>query len=62
MKKYRVEAFTAMGILMYEPLHKSRKKAEQHQATLKKENPSMNFGIIEESLREERNNAVFGES
>jgi len=62
MKKYRVEAFTPMGILMYEPLHKSRKQAEAHKARLEKENPSMSFGIIEESLREERNRAIFGES
>ena len=61
MKGWRVEAYTAMGILLYEPLHKTREEAEKHKAELEKKNQGTSFGIIEEKLREKRNKEIWKE-
>ena len=55
---WRVEAFTPMGILAYEPIHKTKEEAEKHKVELEKKNQGISFGVIEEELREERNNAL----
>lgn len=60
-KKWIVEAYTPVGIIQYNPKHDTREQAEKHKAELEKKDPQTHFGIIEESLVEERNKAVFGE-
>lgn len=47
-----------MGILAYEPIHKTKEEAEKHKVELEKKNQGISFGVIEEELREERNNAL----
>jgi len=54
-KGWSVEAFTPMGILLYEPIHKTKEEAENHKAELEKKDPSISFGVIQETLRKERN-------
>ena len=34
MKGWRVEAFTPMGMLLYEPIHKTKEEAEKHKLEL----------------------------
>lgn len=58
---WRVEAYTPMGILLYEPLHKTREEAEQHKAELEKKNQGISFDVIDENLRKRRNKEIWKE-
>ena len=60
-KGWSVEAFTPMGILLYEPIHKTKEGAEKHKAELEEKNQGISFGIIEEELRKQRNREVMNE-
>jgi hypothetical protein len=55
---WRVEAYTPMGILLYEPLHRTKEDAEKHKSELELKNPDLSFGVIEEKDREERNRII----
>jgi hypothetical protein len=54
-KGWRVEAFTIMGVIPYEPIHHTRGEAEKHKIQLENENKGISFGIIREENREVRN-------
>lgn len=56
---WRVEAYTFMGVLLYEPLHKTKEEAEQHMTELQKKNPNTSFGVIEEKVRKKRNKEIW---
>lgn len=59
-KHWVVEAYTAMGIITYQPKYATEAEAEQHKAELEKKEPGVNFGVFDTDLEEERREAMWG--
>ena len=60
-KHWVVEAYTAMGIMTFEPKHATKIEADQHKAELDQKHPGVNFGVFDTRLEEERRTAMRGE-